>query len=160
MGHTAKLSAQVAFICLVADQATKALARMSLPLCPRPDVPCVRYGLSSEVGFVRVANEGSAFGFAQGSWIWIALAVLGIATIAVYAKARPHPLLGLAAGLQLGGALGNLVDRIAFGGATDFIQAGPVVLNVADLQLLLGTVLGASALLLAGPRHAPERVRT
>jgi len=48
--------------------------------------------------------------------------------------------------LLLGGALGNLVDRAATGAVHDFLITGPVVLNVADLAVLTGTVSIARAL--------------
>ncbi len=48
--------------------------------------------------------------------------------------------------LVLGGALGNLVDRAATGAVNDFLIAGPVVLNVADLAVVAGAVSIARAL--------------
>lgn len=64
--------------------------------------------------------------------------------------------------LQLGGAPGNLVDRVAFEGATGFLQFGSAVLNVADLALVarakIGTVtrpLRSAALRRMGRRCNP-----
>ena len=58
--------------------------------------------------------------------------------------------------LLLGGALGNLVDRAATGAVHDFLIAGPVVLNVADLAVLAGAVLIARALHRTGGLVAGE----
>jgi signal peptidase II len=44
--------------------------------------------------------------------------------------------------MQLGGALGNLIDRFRIGHVTDFIDVGPVpVFNVADASIVVGTIL-------------------
>jgi lipoprotein signal peptidase len=82
------------------------------------------------------------------------MAVAGILLVPMYARARTGGgVLVVAAGLQLGGALGNLADRIAFGGATDFLHVGAVVLNVADLALVAGAVIGTSMLARSGARR-------
>jgi signal peptidase II len=59
--------------------------------------------------------------------------------------------------MQVGGALGNLLDRVALGGATDIIYAGwGPVWNLADVALAVGTVLATWAL--ARRRHAVNTV--
>jgi signal peptidase II len=53
-----------------------------------------------------------------------------------------HRMLRLALGLQLGGAIGNLIDRLQRGFVTDFMDFGPwPVWNIADLAVVSGTVL-------------------
>ena len=53
-----------------------------------------------------------------------------------------HKLLRLALGLQMGGALGNMIDRLRLGHVTDFMDFGPwPVWNVADLAIVSGTIL-------------------
>jgi signal peptidase II len=160
MRSSVKLTAKLALVCMAVDQLTKVLARSFLPLCRLTDPSCIRWGLGKEFGLIRVANEGSALGFGQSLGIWVLISVLGLIMAAGYTRGRPDSWVVLAAGLQLGGAAGNLLDRVAFGGATDFLQIAPVVMNVADLMLLAGTVVGTRALWRSGLRTDTEEVRT
>jgi signal peptidase II len=64
----------------------------------------------------------------------------------------------LAVGLQLGGALGNVFDRIAFGGVTDFIDAGAgVTFNMADVALVAGMLLAVPLLMASSGGAQRER---
>jgi lipoprotein signal peptidase len=100
---------------------------------------------------------GSALGFHQGWAIWLLLAALGLGIIPLYARqlsAFGLPV-ALAAGLQAGGGLGNLYDRVALGSATDMLTSGQaLVWNVADLGLAFGTLLATVLLVvrIATPR--------
>lgn len=104
------------------------------------------------VNLVRWRNTGIAFGLFQGgNWI---LTVVGIAALAViplifYWEWKKDPRIGRAAwgiGLILGGALGNLIDRLRLGAVTDFIDVyigshhWPAF-NVADSCICVGTAL-------------------
>lgn len=103
--------------------------------------------------FVTAWNRGINFGiFAGGSdaarWILIALAVVISATLVVWARRRGGGLIFLAgAGLVVGGALGNVIDRIRFGAVFDFLNmsccgiANPYVFNVADIAIFLGAAI-------------------
>jgi hypothetical protein len=98
---------------------------------------------------VRTANAGSAFGFQQGWWIWVALAACGVLLIPVYGRwqhgAGRLPALGV--GLQVGGALANLLDRLLLGGASDVLYLGGLLTwNLADVALLGGTLIATWAL--------------
>ena len=112
-----------------------------------------------ELGFVRltpVHNTGSAFGLFQGqSFILTIVVAVGIAFIllAAFLIYRRFPLLvnapnKIAFGLILGGAIGNLVDRLRFGQVTDFIDVGfwPVF-NVADSAITVAAIIIAYSLL-------------
>jgi len=113
-----------------------------------------------EAGFFKIArippNSGAAFGlFQDQSFILTIVAFVGIAIILVYAfiiRRRFSPLGSLTArlalGLVLGGTIGNLIDRLRFGGVTDFISIGwwPVF-NVADPAIVAGVILFAYFLL-------------
>ena len=64
--------------------------------------------------------------------------------IIVYNQKLPadHRLFRIALGLQLGGALGNLLSRIRIGHVTDFLDFGPwPVSNIADISIVSGTIL-------------------
>ena len=104
---------------------------------------------SADRSVVRTGNAGSALGFGQGLWVWLTLAGVGVVLIPLYARLLGrHGWLAISAvGLQLGGALGNLLDRLTLGGATDIIHAGwGPVWNIADVALAVGAVLATWAL--------------
>jgi signal peptidase II len=106
---------------------------------------------------VRIQNTGSSFGLFQGhSFALIIVAFVGIAfllvfTLILYPRFFPSDnLLGrLALGLILGGTIGNLIDRLRFGGVTDFIGIGwwPAF-NIADSAIVVGAIIFAYSLLL------------
>jgi lipoprotein signal peptidase len=84
---------------------------------------------------VRTANSGSALGFRQGSWVWIVLAAYGVLLIAVYAQLLRGAgwAAAIGVGLQVGGALPNLFDRVAFGGASDVLYVGGQVTGISRM---------------------------
>lgn len=97
-------------------------------------------------------NAGAAFGLLQGQTVlFIVITLAVIALILTYGRraASGAPLLGLAFGLQLGGALGNLVDRILYLRVIDFIavRGFPYIFNVADMAITVGAALFALVVL-------------
>ena len=133
--------AVTAALALVADQASKAVARVVLPLCSSSN--CSETDVIGTSGFTRVNNGGSAFGFLPGLDLWIILGLAGIVAVPLLARiAGNAPAAAWSAGLLIGGGLGNFSDRLAFGVVTDFIDLGnKLVVNVADLALVAGCVL-------------------
>lgn len=124
---------------IVADQATKALVRSAMEIGDsRPIVDGVLW-------LTHVHNTGAAFGMFRGQqWALIIIAVLVLAVIAYVAlHLRPRSVLARTAlALIAAGASGNLIDRVAFGGVTDFLDLGwwPVF-NIADMALDVGVAL-------------------
>ena len=161
-----RTAALVAAIVLAVDQATKAWARSELPACVRPrGTTCGHVPVAGLLELVRIRNAGSAYGFSQGLWVWPVLAAFSLVVI-VWLPRVSGPSAGMAVGtgLLLAGALGNLVDRVVLGGVTDFIgfdlggSAG-FSANLADLALVVGTVLATAALargLFGKPRDEPN----
>jgi signal peptidase II len=101
--------------------------------------------LSPYARFVHWYNSGAAFGmFQNGNLVFTLLAFIVIGAILYY-----YPLvekedwaLKLAMGLQLGGAAGNLIDRLMMGKVTDFISVGTFpVFNVADASISVGVAV-------------------
>lgn len=97
----------------------------------------------------HVTNTGSAFGLFQGRTLFlIGASVVGLVVLILFygQNHRAHPLLRLCIGLMVGGALGNLVDRVRLGYVVDFVDLGwwPVF-NLADSAI----VVGISGLVLA-----------
>ena len=128
----------LAALVFLADQFSKSLVREFLAL--RESIPAD--------GFFRIShtyNTGSAFGLFQGQNSPLILASLIGVTVLVliyYSQRRPTLLLRLSLGLQLGGAAGNLLDRVLLGRVTDFLDVGAwPIFNVADASIVTGLVL-------------------
>jgi signal peptidase II len=124
------------------DQITKAIVRSNLTLgeawSPWP-------WLMPYARIVHWYNTGVAFGLLQGqNLIFTILAVIiAVAILYYYPKFTNEDWpLRLALALQFGGAIGNLIDRIALGHVTDFISVGNfAVFNIADSSISVGVVV-------------------
>jgi len=140
-------TAAVAGLVLLMDWITKAMAHLLLSECTDPMARCAGVDLPGPVSLLRVENAGSALGFLPGLWVWTVAAVLGLLLVRfIQHRGGSGSLPRLATGLLLGGAVGNFVERLLLGGVSDFIDLGSVIINVADLALLGGTVLATVAL--------------
>lgn len=134
-------SGLIAGVILLADQVTKLWARETLALRDVEVIP----------GFLRLhlaENPGSAFSLFQGFGPWLGLAaILACGTIMVVVERTANRLELAGLSLILGGALGNLVDRLLNGpglrgAVTDFIDLSfwPNF-NVADSAITIGVVM-------------------
>lgn len=93
-------------------------------------------------------NQGALFGLFQGSaplFALVSLAVLGI-IVWYHARAGQQLLVSLALGFLIGGAIGNLIDRLRLGYVVDFVDAGLggwrwYTFNVADASISLAILL-------------------
>ncbi|TET15317.1 MAG: signal peptidase II [Dehalococcoidia bacterium] len=110
------------------------------------------------VGLHYTTNTGGAFGlFANQAFLLSMAAVIGIAVLVLYLRYLPprSTLLKVGLGLDLGGAIGNLIDRLRLGEVTDFINIGAwPVFNLADSAIVVGTFLIVFCLLLTARRRA------
>lgn len=92
--------------------------------------------------FIHISNSGAAFGiFQNGGSFFTIMAVVVALIILVYFPQIPKEdwAFRLALGMQLGGAVGNLIDRLQFGAVTDFISVGTFpVFNIADSSITVG----------------------
>jgi signal peptidase II len=130
-------TALTAAVVVLVDQVTKKLARDGIrPGEEDPILPALK--------LVNVRNDGVAFGIdAGGKTIVIVLISLALLALVLYfARHSARPLIWLPTGLLLGGALGNIVDRIRDGAVTDFLKlpAWPAF-NVADIAIVAGVLL-------------------
>jgi signal peptidase II len=137
------LLAILAGVVLILDQATKELVRTQLAL---GEIWMPVAALRPYVHIVHWTNTGAAFGmFQQGGMVFTILAFIVSGAIIWYYRDSDTAtwLVRIALGLQLGGALGNLVDRLTQGTVTDFIWFGffPAVFNVADGAISAGVAL-------------------
>lgn len=118
------------------------------------------YGLHiREVGQIRVLdpvfnltfvlNRGVSFGLLTGGetgrWLLTVFSIVVAALLGWWALRAGRRMLVAAIGLIMGGALGNVIDRIRFGGVVDFLDVSglyfPWVFNVADSAISIGVVL-------------------
>jgi signal peptidase II len=135
---------------VAADQATKALVRATVERGERqPFLPGIE--------IVNSRNSGVAFGlFADAGAIVAALTATALLALVVwFALHVRRPLAWLPTGLLLGGAVGNLVDRIREGAVTDFIDL-PLwpSFNIADVCITVGVL--ALLYVLEGPPREKE----
>ncbi len=132
--------AAIALAIFVADQATKLLIVANL----RPYETMLDFGL---VRLTHVTNSGSAFGLFRGHTDFLILvSIIGVLGVLFYYRAngRESALLRYSLALLLGGALGNLTDRLTRDAVVDFISVRVwsdyyfPTFNVADSALTIG----------------------
>ena len=117
-----------------------------------------------------VWNAGISFGLLRADadvarWGLAAFQLIVAVCLALWARRADRPLLALALGLVIGGALGNFIDRVRFGAVVDFLDFKglyfPWVFNVADSAITIGVVLLIAESVLTPKRigvAAPNRV--
>ena len=141
--HQVQTAPFLALVALEADQLTKLWVRESLPLGEA--IP-----QESWLRITHVVNPGIFLGVPASPMISVLLpsAMIFAALILYWRLERSNDtLLNLGTGLFVGGSLGNLVDRIAYGHVTDFIElvtsGGHVrtIFNIADLCAILGIAI-------------------
>ena len=144
-------TAAVAAVVLVCDQVTKALVRGGIAQgADRRVIPGV-------VTLVHDQNSGVAFSLLTGSDAGVLIITLVVLAglVAFHARNRKRRLMWLVTGMIIGGALGNLLDRVRTGSVTDFIKlpAWPAF-NLADSAITLGVI---ALIAILGFRGAPAR---
>lgn len=142
----------VAMAVILLDRLTKLIVLQLMT--PTESIPLVG-GL---VRLTYVRNPGGAFGLFPGRQpLFFVAAVAVIGFILVYwLLVRPSdPWLVVGLGLELGGAIGNLIDRVAWGTVLDFIdfRFWPVF-NVADSSVVIGLAMLLVAVVRQGRREA------
>lgn len=135
-------------VALVLDQASKViiLKLLRLPELGQIDV------FPPLLNFRMAWNYGINFGlFSQDSlitrWILIAVAMAIIGFVFVWIRReQPKNNVMLAAGLLIGGALGNVLDRVLYGAVVDFLNisccgiVNPFAFNIADVEIFIGAI--------------------
>ena len=108
---------------------------------------------------VNVRNEGVAFGIdAGGQTLVIVLIALALLALVLYfARHTSKPYMWLPVGLLLGGALGNIIDRLREGAVVDFLKlpAWPAF-NLADVAITIGVLSLIYVLESKQPERAPD----
>ena len=127
----------VAVAIVALDQFTKWIIRQE-----------IEYGTAIwDLGFFRlvhITNSGAAFGMLQGAGpLLVVTSVIGGAAIVVFLfnPGFAHPLMRVGLALMLGGAIGNLIDRVRVGEVVDFLKVPNFpAFNVADSAITIGVV--------------------
>ena len=138
----------LAIFVVVADQAAKALIRAKLPLYASMTV------LPGFMDFTHVPNTGVAYGILDGvtfpfkSTLIAAIATAAIVSVGFYAAslARHQIIARVGLALIIGGAAGNLIDRVLAGSVVDFVDVywrthHFYVFNVADSAISVGVAV-------------------
>ena len=138
----------VALLTLVADQISKYLVLSNLNLGQSWNPVA---SLTPWASITHVANTGAAFGlFPDRGSLFVVIAVIVVVAIIFYYRHLPAGQwwIKVSLGLQLGGALGNLLDRLRLGYVVDFIdfKIWPVF-NLADSSIVIGVAILAYYLL-------------
>jgi signal peptidase II len=135
----------LALLVIAIDQASKAWILGVLHLQLGDSVH-----MAGPLSFTLVQNHGVSFGLL---WAHHDLARWGLAAFSIgvaillagWARKAERPLTAVSLGLIIGGALGNVIDRLRFGWVTDFLDVSPLhfpwVINVADASVSTGVVL-------------------
>jgi signal peptidase II len=154
----APLAYGLAALVIVLDQLSKWWILELVRLPERLSVP-VFPGFS----LTMVWNRGVSFGLFRadedfGRWLLAAFSLAAAVALALWARRAERPLLAVSLGLVIGGALGNLIDRVRFGAVVDFLDFSglwfPWVFNVADSAITVGVIL-----LLLDSVLAPDKPR-
>jgi signal peptidase II len=143
-----KIALIVAFVVFVVDQASKWFVVFHLNLAQQGALDVMPPYLNLRMAW----NQGMNFGLFSNDaevtrWLLIAIA-LGVSLwVWLWIRREPHSLrTQLSAGLLIGGALGNVVDRVLYGAVADFLNMSccgienPFAFNVADVAIFAGAI--------------------
>lgn len=125
----------VALLIVALDQLTKHLVRSDV-------VPGEERRFLPGVELVNTRNKGVAFGFLPGSHVAVTILIAAALLVLVvyFSRHLDTPWIWLPTGMLIGGALGNVIDRIRGGSVTDFVKLplGWPPFNLADASITLG----------------------
>jgi signal peptidase II len=145
-GPLSRFGLMVATVCAVGDQALKLWIIFVFDLRAHGVVT-----LTPFLDLVLTWNRGISYGLFQqdgplGQWVLLAVTVIAVVLLVVWLARTESRLTALALGLIIGGAVGNAIDRLAYGAVADFFLftpkvAGwsfPYVFNLADSAIVAG----------------------
>jgi signal peptidase II len=153
----------------VADQATKHFVLYGLDLISYAE-GSRRIEILPFFDLVLVWNRGISYGLLQAGsdferWLLVIVSVGLTGVLAWWRTQVTEPRLALAIALIIGGALGNLVDRVVYGAVADFVLLHAIgynwyVFNVADTAIVLGVALMAWDVIFGAPKPDPAAPQT
>jgi signal peptidase II len=128
----------VGIVVVAVDQLSKSAVEGSI-------VPGEARGVLPGIQLVNTRNRGVAFGFLPGSHVGVTILIVValVALLIYFARHATMHLIWLPTGMLLGGALGNIVDRVRHGSVTDFIKLplGWPPFNLADTSITIGILI-------------------
>jgi signal peptidase II len=131
-------AALVAALVIAVDQVSKHVVRQRI-------VPGEEHKVLPGLALVDARNHGVAFGFLPGDGVAVTIVIVLalLALLTYFARHAERPLIWLPTGMLIGGALGNIVDRVRDGSVTDFIKLplGWPPFNLADTSITLGVLI-------------------
>ena len=146
------------------DQLTKWLVLQNLPLGSSYE------WIRKVVHFTYVSNEGAAFGILQNHrWVFLVVSSVAIVGLGIYlfGFCKQNWVVKISLAFLIGGGVGNMIDRLAFGYVVDFIELPwlwlPVinqyfpVFNVADSFVTVGVVILAVSMIRDAVREEKEK---
>lgn len=150
--------------CVALDQWVKYWTRTVLMNEPGGTIPIIE----DVFHLTYVENRGAAFGMLQGQkWLFVVLTVAMVIAFCVYLFwKKPGWLPGISMGMVIGGAIGNLIDRVMLGYVVDLFDFRLInfaVFNVADVFIVVGMILLAWWILFLmdkEKKHAPSAPET
>ena len=142
---SARLGAALAIVTLALDQASKLYLLFGYDLPLREPL-----GLGPFVQLIVVWNRGISYGLFQqdtdvGRWALLAVSLAAAVGLSIWMARTPSRLLAASLGLIVGGAVGNAIDRVAYGAVFDFVHfhVGSFswyVFNIADAAIVAGVI--------------------
>ena len=141
----ARIGTATALLTLVLDQVTKLYTLFLYDLPLREPVRLMPF-----MDLIVVWNQGISYGLFQqstelGRWVLVAVSLAAALALSLWIRRAPGKLLAASLGLIVGGAIGNAIDRVAYGAVFDFIHLhigsfSWYVFNVADAAIVAGVV--------------------
>ncbi len=139
---------------VVVDQITKWIVLGPLALSPEGcrynPVHCGKIEISPIFDLTMLWNQGVSFGLLRagseaGRWALIILSLVIASVMFSWLRKIDRPLAALALGAVIGGAIGNVIDRVRFGAVVDFFDFSglffPWIFNVADAAISVGVAV-------------------
>ena len=155
----------VAALVIALDRVSKIWIVERLDLRERLFIPVLDPWLNLSMAWNRGVNFGLLDFGAAGRWVLVALALGIVAALVVWTRRSRGWAPSLGTGLIIGGALGNVWDRLRWGAVADFINMSccgienPFAFNLADAAIFGGAALLVLAGSRATGRDGPDRVR-
>jgi signal peptidase II len=155
----------IAAAAFAADQLSKNLLLYGydfIHMPPGANVPVLPF-----FDLVMVWNRGVSYGLFQakglaGTLLLTAFSLAAVAGLSWWLLKSDRPLVGIGVGLLIGGALGNVIDRVRFGAVADFFHFYAwgrdwYVFNVADAAITLGVIALLADVFFDSSAHSPGR---
>lgn len=157
------IAALFASLTIALDQTTKAMVVAKMPLHKPFEI------IEGFLNLVYVRNKGAAFGifsslsdgFREPMFAVVSVIALGLVIYYLYSARKDQWLLALSLGFILGGASGNIIDRVRVGYVVDFIDAHIYshhwpTFNVADSAITVGIIIMAVEVIFFEPMASQE----